>query len=46
MALEDKKTKAIDEWTVKKRNSTYIQIDDSFKNCNFRLKSWVDKTEK
>ena len=45
LALEAKKTKTIDDWTNKKRNSTYIQVDDSFKNCNFRLKSWVDKTD-
>lgn len=43
LALEEKKTKAIDDWTIKKRSTTYIQIDESFANCNFRLKSWVDK---
>lgn len=36
MALEDKKQKAINEWTKSKVSSAYIRIDDQYKNCKFQ----------
>lgn len=40
-ALATKKQKAIDTWVEKKLETTYIHIDDSFVNCNFKNKNWV-----
>ena len=40
MALNNKKQKFIDKWTEKKINTTYIHIDDSYKNCKFNNK-WI-----
>lgn len=37
-ALETAKQDRIYEWAAKAIKSTFIHIDDEFKNCNFRLK--------
>lgn len=42
MALEQKKQKAIANWTKTKISTAYIRIDDAFKNCKFE-NQWVPK---
>ncbi len=41
IALADKKQKEINNWIKQRQASTYIHIDDSYKNCNFKMKAWV-----
>lgn len=41
LALMEKEQEAINEWIVEKQRETYIRIDDSYKNCNFRFKGWL-----
>lgn len=40
-ALLDKKQKLIDKWIKKKLSSTYVRIDDEYKNCKFE-NNWVN----
>lgn len=40
-ALANKKQNAVDSWVVKKLETTYIHIDESYNNCNFKNKNWV-----
>jgi len=46
MALEQKKEKVTNDWILKKQKTTYIQIDDSYKNCDFRFKGWLSSDMK
>ncbi|HEX7367492.1 MAG TPA: peptidylprolyl isomerase [Pelobium sp.] len=39
-AYEDKINKTVSKWFEKRRKSTYIKIDDEYKNCDI-LKDWV-----
>jgi peptidyl-prolyl cis-trans isomerase SurA len=41
MALMVKQNEIVDEWVVEKMESTYIRINDPYKECSFRLKGWV-----
>lgn len=41
IALEAKKKKVVEEWVEEKLRKTYIHIDDSYKSCNFKSKSWI-----
>lgn len=38
--LNKKKTDVYQKWLAAKQGKTYIHIDDSYANCNFKLKSW------
>ncbi|RLD62760.1 MAG: peptidylprolyl isomerase [Bacteroidetes bacterium] len=40
-ALEEKKQDFIDSWIEKKQKTTFIKVDDSYKNCKFNHKGWV-----
>ncbi len=40
MFLNKKKTEVYQKWLVQQQRKTYIHIDDSYANCNFKLKSW------
>jgi len=40
MFLAKKKEEAYRKWISKQQAKTYIRIDDSYANCNFKLKSW------
>ncbi|MBT3210325.1 MAG: peptidylprolyl isomerase [Bacteroidetes bacterium] len=42
IALEEKKQKEIEAWVNEKIENTYIRIDDSYKNCKFMNKNWVN----
>lgn len=41
MALANKRNNIINEWIDEKIESTYIHIDDKYKNCNFSRKAWI-----
>jgi len=36
-----KKDKALDKWIRDKQSGTYVHIDDSYLNCNFKYKGWI-----
>ena len=38
--LEKKKETTYRDWIAKQQAKTYIHIDDTYANCNFKLKSW------
>jgi peptidyl-prolyl cis-trans isomerase SurA len=40
MFLTKKKETTYRNWIAKQQAKTYIHIDDSYANCNFKLKSW------
>ena len=39
--LTQKKEKELDKWIRDKQSGTYVHIDDSYLNCNFKYKGWV-----
>ncbi len=39
--LAQKKERIMDEWISKQQSKTYISIDDSYVNCNFKYKGWI-----
>ncbi len=41
MALANKRNNIINDWISEKIQSTYIHIDDSYKDCNFSRKGWI-----
>jgi Parvulin-like peptidyl-prolyl isomerase len=41
MAEDRKKEDLLKKWLTKKRQETYIQIKDNWKNCDFELDGWV-----
>jgi peptidyl-prolyl cis-trans isomerase SurA len=41
MFLNKKKTEVYQKWLTQQLAKTYIHIDDSYANCNFKLKSWM-----
>jgi len=38
--LAKKKDEVYRKWIAKQQAKTYIHVDDTFANCNFKLKSW------
>jgi peptidyl-prolyl cis-trans isomerase SurA len=38
--LTKKKEETYRKWIAKQQAKTYIHVDDSYANCNFKLKSW------
>ncbi len=40
MFLARKKEDVYRKWIAKQQAKTYIHVDDSYANCNFKLKSW------
>ena len=40
MFLAKKKEETYRTWIAKQQAKTYIHVDDSYANCNFKLKSW------
>jgi peptidyl-prolyl cis-trans isomerase SurA len=39
--MNSKKEKTLDSWIREKQSGTYVHIDDTFVNCNFKYKGWV-----
>ena len=41
MLKQEKQHKLLSKWINEKQSSTYISIDDSYKNAKFRFKNWI-----
>jgi peptidyl-prolyl cis-trans isomerase SurA len=41
LVLAKKKEEVFRSWISKQQAETYIRIDDSYVNCNFKLKNWI-----
>jgi len=41
MALEKKKEKEVSRWILEKQKTTYIKIDKSYHDCNYKYKGWL-----
>ena len=39
--LNKKKEETLDKWIRDKQSGTYVHIDDSYLNCNFKYKGWM-----
>lgn len=39
--MASKKEKALDSWIREKQSKTYVHIDDTYVNCNFKYKGWI-----
>lgn len=44
-AQKDKEARVISEWFEKRRETTYIRVDDEFTTCD-EMKLWVNKDKK
>ena len=40
MFLEKKKVDLYQKWLIQQQAKTYIHVDDTYANCNFKLKTW------
>jgi peptidyl-prolyl cis-trans isomerase SurA len=43
IALQKKESKIVDDWVAAKAKNTYVEINDPFKDCSFRIKEWSKK---
>lgn len=41
MFLEKKKNDMIQNWIAERQSKTYIRIDDTYLNCDFKFKNWI-----
>lgn len=41
MYMNTKKEKTLDSWIREKQSGTYVHIDDTYLNCNFKYKGWM-----
>ncbi len=41
MTMQYKRGQVVDNWITEKLKTTYVKIDDRYKNCNFRNKGWL-----
>jgi len=41
MVMEKRREKMLHDWVVNKINSTYVHINDSYRNCKFEYEGWV-----
>lgn len=41
MTMFNKQNEIIDSWAKEKIESTFIRLDNNYKNCNFRLVGWL-----
>jgi peptidyl-prolyl cis-trans isomerase SurA len=39
--LTRKKEQALDKWIKEKQSGTYVHIDDTYVNCNYKYKGWI-----
>ena len=39
--LQQKQAEALNKWIGERQDKTYIRIDDSYANCNFKFKNWI-----
>ncbi len=40
-AMQQKENEIIEEWIKNKIKTTFIKIDDKYKDCNFNIKTWL-----
>jgi len=40
MYLQQKQEEALNKWVSEQQSKTYIHIDDTYVNCNFKFKGW------
>lgn len=40
MALQEKRSKIVDEWVIEKSKDMYIRIEKPYSDCTFRLNCW------
>jgi len=38
--LQEKQEEAINKWVSEQQSKTYIHVDDTYMNCNFKFKGW------
>ncbi|MDR0427836.1 MAG: peptidylprolyl isomerase [Dysgonamonadaceae bacterium] len=43
MVEEEKKNQALEKWLSEKIKDTYIRINDNWKNCDFRINTWLSE---
>jgi peptidyl-prolyl cis-trans isomerase SurA len=41
MYMASKKEERMDEWIREKQQGTYVRIDPTYVNCNFKYKGWI-----
>lgn len=41
IVLEQRRKEFIDDWIRKKIKTTYVRINDRYKNCDFQYEGWV-----
>lgn len=41
MALEQKRSKVIDEWIRSRQKQTHIEINERYRDCNFQYPGWI-----
>ncbi|PTN06344.1 peptidylprolyl isomerase [Mangrovibacterium marinum] len=41
MYLQQKQEEALNKWISERQAKTYIRIDDSYVNCNFKFDNWI-----
>ena len=41
VVLEKRRQEVLHEWVVKKIRSTYVRINDEYRNCDFEYEGWV-----
>jgi peptidyl-prolyl cis-trans isomerase SurA len=39
--MAKKKEQTLDKWIREKQSGTYVHIDDSYLNCNYKYKGWI-----
>lgn len=39
--LQKKQEEALEKWIAERQAKTYIRIDDSYLNCNYKYKNWI-----
>lgn len=39
--LANKKEEVLEEWIAERQSQTYIRIDNTYANCNFRFDNWI-----
>lgn len=45
LALEKKRSRLLDEWIESQQKKTFIQINKSYKQCNFKYPHWVHENK-
>lgn len=45
LALENKRSKVLDEWIRTQQKKTFIEVKDKYKNCDFRYPGWIHENK-